>query len=225
MVLRARDGEPSSAREALEALCVAYWQPMYGFARRRGLSPENAADLVQAYFAAFLEKHFLNSVLPEHGRFRSFVLASLQHFLANEWDRAHAEKRGGRFVHVSLTPGEGEVVYAREPVDELTPELVYERRWALTVIDRVTRSLEDEARATGTAERFAVLRGFLTDQRGTDSYRVAGERLGMTEGAVKVAVHRLRRRFGEQLRAEIADTVADPSQIDAEIRHLLQSLG
>ena len=224
VVLRARGAEASGSPEALAALCQAYWFPLYAFARRQGHSADDAADLVQAYFAAFLEKNFLHGVRPEAGRFRSFLLVSMRHFLANAWDRTQTKKRGGDFDLVPLETGEAEARYVREPSHELTPERVYERRWALTVLDRVHAALRREFAAAGKAPVLAELEVFLTGQEPQPSYRVIGERLEMSEGAVKVAVHRLRRRFGDRLREEIADTVVEPAEIDDEIRHLLSAI-
>lgn len=225
VVLRARAIDEPGSPEALGALCQAYWFPLYAFARRQGHGPDDAADLVQAYFARFLEKKFLLGVRPEAGRFRSFLLVSMRHFLANEWDRARAKKRGGDIDLVALEPAEAEARYAREPSHDLTPERVYERRWALTVIERVHATLRAEFAAAGKLEVLRQLESFLTGAQPQPAYRALGERLSMSEGAVKVAVHRLRRRFGERLREEIADTVVEPAEVDDEIRHLLAALG
>lgn len=225
IVLAARDGEGSRARAALDGLCAAYWQPLYAFARRAGHSPDDAADLVQAYFARFLEKDFLDEVRPEAGRFRSFLLASMRHFLANEWDRRKAQKRTGDLGMLSLDFLAAENRFAAEPRDSRrTPEEEYERRWALATLARALDALERDEASAGRAATFAELKGYLTES-GDAPYREIAARLGQSEGAVKVAVHRLRRRFGERLRRTIAETVADPADVDDELRHLLRAIG
>jgi RNA polymerase sigma-70 factor (ECF subfamily) len=225
VVLAARDGEGSAARAAMNGLCAAYWQPLYAFARRSGHSPEDAADMVQAYFERFLEKDFLHDVRPEAGRFRSFLLASMRHFLANEWDRRKARKRAGDLAALSLDFLAAESRFAAEPRDaRRTPEQEYERRWALATLARALESLERDETEAGHTARFAELKAFLTED-GDAPYREIAERLGQTEGAVKVAVHRLRRRFGDTLRRTIAETVADPAEVDDELKHLLRALG
>lgn len=223
-VLAARDRDDTVGRAALEQLCAAYWQPLYAFARRSGHSADDAADMVQAYFVRFLDKRYLDGVRPEAGRFRSFLLVSMRHFLANEWDRRKALRRAGDLGALSLDFLAAERGLAAEPRDERTPEEEFERRWALATLERALASFEREERAAGRAAAFAELRGCLTD-RADGSYREIAERLGQSETAVKVAVHRLRKRFGERLRATIAETVAAPSEVDDELRHLLRSLG
>lgn len=223
-VLAARDGEGSAARAALDGLCTAYWQPLYAFARRAGHSSDDAADMVQAYFTRFLENDFLDDVRPEAGRFRCFLLASMRHFLSNEWDRRKAQKRAGDLGMLSLDFLAAENRLASEPRDERrTPEQEYERRWAIATLERALAALERDEAAAGRAASFAELRSFLTEH-GDAPYREIAERLGQSEGAVKVAVHRLRRRFGERLRRAIAETVADPAEVDDELRYLLRSL-
>lgn len=225
VVLAARDGEGSAARSALNGLCAAYWQPLYAFARRAGHPPDDAADMVQAYFERFLEKRFLHDVRPEAGRFRSFLLVSMRHFLANEWDRRKAQKRAGDMAALSLDFLAAERRWAAEPRDERrTPEEEYERRWALAVLARARAALEHDERAAGRGASFAALEGFLTED-GDAPYREIAARLGQSEGAIKVAVHRLRRRFGETLRRAIAETVVDPAEVDDELKHLLRALG
>jgi RNA polymerase sigma-70 factor (ECF subfamily) len=223
VVLAARDATGESARKALAWLCEAYWHPVYAFVRRRGYGPEEAADLTQGYFARLIEKRDLKQVRPELGKFRSFVLKSVQHYVSNERDRERALKRGGGRGRVSLDGLEAERRLALEPRDDLTPEALFERTWALAVLERSIRRLSSEASAKGRLRQFEILGGFLTEAGGP-SYADAGRELGMDEPAVKVAVHRLRRRFGEHLRAEIAETVAEPGGVDAEVRHLLSIL-
>jgi RNA polymerase sigma-70 factor (ECF subfamily) len=220
-VLAARDGSSTEAHRALEELCVAYWQPLYAFLRRLGCDPEEARDLTQAYFAELLEKDFLADVDADKGRFRSFLFTSMRHFLFHERDRSKALKRGGGTTVLSLDVDAAEHAYSREPIEELTPEDVFERRWALTVIYRGASRLQQQAAAAGKEQQFEQLKGYLTDEGSDATYREAARALDMTEGAVKVAVHRLRKRFGQCLRAELAETVADSADIDAELKHLL----
>jgi DNA-directed RNA polymerase specialized sigma24 family protein len=215
------DGE--RAREALEALCRTYWYPLYAFLRRRGIDYNEACELTQAFFTRLLEKNFLQTVRRERGRFRSFLLVSLKHFLANEWDRARAQKRGGGRAVVSLDIEDAERRYGLEPSHEMTAETLFERRWALTMLDETLACLRAEAESAGKARLFDRCRDFLTGA-GDDSYREAAATLEMTEGAVKVAIHRMRRRVRDLLRERIAETVADPADIDGEIRHLISVL-
>jgi len=221
--LDAREGTSHSSDKALAELCESYWYPLYAFVRRQGHSPEDAADLTQGYFAKLLEKDYLQDVRPEAGRFRSFLLASLKHFLYNEWDRQKAQKRGGHLQKISLDAERAENRYSIEPLDRLTPEDLYEKHWALTVLERTLDQLADETPESKTF-RFAKLRPFLIGEETDTTYRQIGEELGMSESGVKVAVHRLRRRFGVILRQEIGQTVADPQEVDDEIRHLLECL-
>jgi RNA polymerase sigma-70 factor (ECF subfamily) len=223
LVLDARDGETHSSEEALAELCESYWFPLYAFVRRQGHGPEDAADLTQAYFAKLLEKEYLQDVRPEAGRFRSFLLASLKHFLYNEWDRRRAQKRGGHVQKISLDTQLAENRYSLEPVERLTPEDLYEQHWALTVLERALSQL---ARETPESKRlrFEKLRPFLIGEETDLTYRQIAEDLGMSESGVKVAVHRLRRRFGVALRQEIEHTVVDPQEVDDEIHHLLECL-
>jgi RNA polymerase sigma-70 factor (ECF subfamily) len=225
VVLAAQEGSPSEARQALAELCEAYWEPLYAFARRRGHGAEEAKDLTQGFFTELLGKDYLASVRPAAGRLRSFLLVCLKHFLANEIDRARALKRGGGVAPIPLDVEGAESRYQIDPVDELTPEMVFERRWALTVIAQVMADLGQEAAAAGKQARFDRLKAFLVEGRPKTPYRRLAQELDMSEGAVKMAVHRLRQRFGEVLRGKIAEMVADDSEVDAEIRHLLLALG
>jgi RNA polymerase sigma factor (sigma-70 family) len=220
-VLAARDAAGTEARRALEALCNAYWYPLYAYLRRKGEDPEEARDLTQAFFAELLDKRALRDVDPAKGRFRSFLLAALRHFLSHERDRARSQKRGGGVRVVSLDTREAENRFSQEPVEHLDPEQLFERRWGLTVMERAMDRLQAERVAEGDASPFQRLRGFLTGSEPRIPYREAAAELGMTEGAVKSAVHRLRRRYGSLLREEIAHTVRDPSEVDDEVRHLL----
>ena len=222
-MLAAGRGPASRSREALATLCESYWYPVYAFVRRLGHSAADAEDLTQAFFARLLEKDFVGAADPERGRFRSFLLASVKHFLANERDRETALKRGGGAAVVSLDDAERR--YRREPSHGLTPERAFERRWALTLLERTLAALREEQERAGHAERFTRLKCFLTGEGGAPSHAEVAAELGMTEGAVKVAVHRLRRRYRELLRAEIAETIADPSAVDDELRELFVALG
>lgn len=223
LVLDARDGDSHNSGEALAELCESYWFPLYAFVRRQGHSPEDAADFTQAYFANLLEKGYLQDVRPEAGRFRSFLLASLKHFLYNEWDRRQAQKRGGHVQKISLDAQLAENRYSIEPVERSTPEDLYEQHWALTVLERALCQLAEETPESKRL-RFEKLRPFLIGGEADANYRQIGEELGMSESGVKVAVHRLRHRFGVVLRQEIGQTVADPHEVDDEIRHLLGCL-
>ncbi|HVM61987.1 MAG TPA: sigma-70 family RNA polymerase sigma factor [Verrucomicrobiae bacterium] len=220
VVLTAGQGASPQAGRALEQLCRAYWYPLYAYVRRRGYDVHEAEDLTQEFFARLLAKNYLAGVDPSKGKFRSFLLASLKHFLANEWDRAHAAKRGGGQPLLPLDTQSAETRYRQEPADELTAEKLLERQWALALLDQVLDRLQAEFAADGKSEQFDQLKLFLTEGKGATSYAAMATKLGTTEGAVKVAVHRLRRRYRELLREEIAHTVASPAEIDEEIRHL-----
>ena len=223
VVLAARGADPKG-RQALSTLCQDYWHPIYAFIRRQGYGAEEARDLTQGYFLLLLEKSVLLDFRPAQGRFRSFLLASVRHFLSDARDRERAAKRGGGQAPIPLDEAFAEESYRREPHTELTPEEIFERRWAFTVIDRAVRRLREDSERRGSLARFERLKEFLTGA-GSDSYREAASDLGMTEDAVKAAVHRLRRRYGEMLRREVEETVADPSQVDDEIRDLLGVIG
>lgn len=224
-IVLAAGGNTADAREALARLCQLYWFPLFACIRRWGHSPDEAKDLTQEFFARLLQRRDLASVDPSRGRFRSFLLASLKHFLLNEQDRERALKRGGRHTVIPLDGDTGREPLSVEPADADTPETVFERQWAVTLLNRVLARLRAEYVARGRAATIDVLQGFLTGQGTEATYGDAGRALGLSEGAVKVAVHRMRRRFGELLRAEIADTVLDAADIDAEIRYLFQVLG
>ena len=224
LVLAARQTRSEDSDRALSELCESYWYPLYAFVRRQGHGPDDAADLTQGYFAKLLEKEYLKDVRPEIGRFRSFLFASLKHYLYNEWDRQKAQKRGGHVRQISMDTDTAERRYAIEPIDRLTPEDLFEQRWALTVLERTLQRMAAETPADKRA-RFERLRPFLVGGDTLSTYREVAQELGMSEGGVKVAVHRLRRRFGVLLRQEIEQTVADPSEVEDEIRHLLECLG
>ena len=221
VVARARSGVDSEAREALAFLCAAYWLPLYSFARRLGHASEDALDLTQGYFALLIEKDYIADVRLREGRFRAFLLTSFRHFLSKERDRARALKRGGGHVLLSIDAQEAEGRHAHEPLETLDPEALFERRWALTILERAMTRLRHEFASTGRMVEFEQLEAYLTGSEPKAPYQNAAERLGTTEGAIKKMVHRLRRRYGLLLREEIAATVADPEEIDAELRHLL----
>jgi RNA polymerase sigma factor (sigma-70 family) len=224
VLLAACDAEPNS-REALETLCAAYWYPLYAYVRRTGRTVEDAQDLTQDFFARLLEKQYLGLATPERGRFRTFLLSSLKNFLANDWKRAHRQKRGGDVSIVSIDTALGENRYAAEPVDAADPEKLYEKRWATTLLELTLDRLHKDYEATGRVQLFEELKVFVWGERSDCSYADIAQHLGLTEGAVKVAVHRLRHRFRELLRAQIAHTVADEGELDEELRHLIAVIG
>jgi RNA polymerase sigma factor (sigma-70 family) len=225
VVLAAGRSDSTQARAALEKLCKNYWYPLYAFVRRLGHSPHDAEDLVQGFFAICLEKNYLIAAEQTRGRFRSFLLIALKHFLANEYDKAQARKRGGAQISISLDSLTAEQRYALEPTDELSADKLFERRWALTLLDQVVTRLRDEQAAAGKLEQFEQLKECITNAgRGTPYVELAS-RLGTSEGAIKVAVHRLRQRYREVLEEEIANTVSSPEEIEDERRQLLRALG
>jgi RNA polymerase sigma factor (sigma-70 family) len=219
-VLTAREGSESAARRAMAVLCQSYWQPLYAFVRRQGYDPDAAQDVVQAYFAELLEKEVLRQVDPASGRFRSFLLVSLKHFLSHDRERTRALKRGGNTRTISLDTDSTAALDVRV-VDDLTPEQIFERQWALTVLERALGRLRLAAAESGGSAQFEALKPYLTGEAGRTPYSLVAERLGMSEGAVKAGVLRLRRRFGRALRDEIAETVSDPADVDDEIRRML----
>jgi len=214
----------TQARNALEKLCRAYWFPIYAFVRRQGHNPHDAQDLTQEFFARLLAKNQLAGADPNRGRFRSFLLAALKHFLANEWHKARAQKRGGGQVPIPIDASTAESKCGFEPSDNLTAEKIYERRWALTLLDQVLRRLRDEYVRDGKEKQFEQLKTTLTEVSRSVRYADIAAQLGTSEGAVKVAVHRLRQRYREVLRAEIKDTVASPGEVEDEIRNLFAAL-
>ncbi len=222
VVLHAGRNDPAEAQSALAQLCRDYWYPLYSFTRRRGHSPHDAQDLTQGFFAHLLEKRALGHVDPQMGRFRTFLLASLKNFLANDRDRAHAVKRGGGQTIFSLDQADAESRFRLEPSHESTPERNFERQWALTLLDQTLAALRDEYHAAGKGDLFEELKAVLTGP--ANAYAEIAVRLGRSEGAIKVAVHRLRRRYREVLRGRIAETVGD-ADVDDEMRHLVAALG
>ena len=224
VVLTARRSDTTRAQAALARLCQAYWYPLYAYVRRRGYGPHDAQDLTQEFFARLLAQNWLAQADRERGRFRTFLLAALSHFLANEWDKARAQKRGGAVQLVPLQLDSAETRYGQEPADPVTPEQCFERRWALALLDEVLNRLRQEQVASGAGELFDTLKPCLVGNRQAQPYAALAARLGMTEGAVKVAVHRLRQRYRQLLREEIANTVATPAEVDEEMHHLFAVL-
>lgn len=219
-ILAARTGSSSESRRALESLCRAYWYPVYAFVRHQGHDAEASRDLTQAYFARLVEKGYLEDFDPSLGRFRVFLKTSIKNFLSKEGEKTRAQKRGGGFEFISLDHAM-EDRYRHEPVDRLTPEQVYERRWALTILERVLTKVRQEFSEAGREAEFEQLKGFLTGEEPRLPYGQVATALKVSEGAVKISVHRLRQRFGNLLQKEIADTVASPEEVDDEVRHLL----
>jgi len=220
VVLAAGRSTNLQASEALAQLCRTYWYPLYAYVRRQGYSPEDSQDLTQAFFTRLLAKNYLGQVEQAKGKFRSFLLAALRHFLSDERDKARTLKRGGGGAHISLDAQEAENRYRLEPVDRMDAEKIFERRWAMTLLDRALDRLRDESAADAKSDTFEALKPFVAG----DSELSCGEmasRLGQTESAVKSAVHRLRCRYRELVREEIAHTVAEPAEVDAEIRYLI----
>jgi RNA polymerase sigma-70 factor (ECF subfamily) len=226
-IVLAAGADPSSsgAHKALAALCETYWYPLYGFLRSRGYDAEDAQDLTQGFFVRLLEKHAINQADSTRGRFRSFLLASLKHFAANEHDREMAKKRGGGAPIVSLEVESAEGRFQMEPPSDETPDRVFDRRWALTLLARVMARLEVEASQSGKQAQFERLKTYLTGDRPQLTYADTASQLAMSEGAVKVAVHRLRRQFRDVVRDEIAQTVASAEEIEDELRHLWSAVG
>ena len=222
MVVAAGDPNRKEARSALVALCENYWYPLYAYLRRRGYPPDQAQDLTQEFFMRVLEGRYLNRADPEKGRFRSFILSSLKFFVADEEDRQRARKRGGG-LPVPLEFSSGEERYQREPAHDETPERIFERRWALSVLDRVVEKLRAEFVHHGRPEHFERLKVFLLGHSDAPHAALARE-MKTSEGALKVAIHRLRKRYRELFRQEIADTVADPAEVESELRFLAAAL-
>lgn len=224
VVLSAREKDSPEAGVALDQLCRIYWYPLYAYVRRLGHSCHDAQDLTQGFFARLLARDYLAAVEREKGRFRTFLLMAFKRFLADEWDRARAQKRGGGQKPLSLDTATAEVRYQAEMADDRTPDRLYEHRWALALLDQAINRLQAEFARAGKAGEFARLKTFLTARKGAIPYAAVAAEMGLSEGALRVAVHRLRRRFREVFREEIAQTVAGPEEIEEEIRHLLAAL-
>ena len=224
-MIATRATHPEQARQALERLCRIYWFPLYAWARRQGHQPADAEDLTQGFILHLLGNRFFPDADPARGRFRSYLLSSFRHYLSNEHSRATRQKRGAGRPSLSLeTPGIEER-YQRESPAQLSPDQLYERRWALTVIATALQRLAQEAEGVGHAALFELVQDSITGNRGGLPYAEVGRRLGMSEGAVATAVHRLRWRYRELFREEIAHTVSSLEEVDAEVRHLFQVLG
>jgi RNA polymerase sigma-70 factor (ECF subfamily) len=221
VVLATADRESPQAAAALEQLCTSYWYPLYAYVRRRGNSPEDAQDLTQQFFAHFLRSNNFCLADPSRGRFRTFLLHSLEHFLVNEWKRSQRLKRGGGALMLALDAAKGEERYALEPAETMTPERLYERRWAMTLLEEVLASLEKEYIEAGNQHVYKELSGLLWGRDNGISYAQIGARLGMNDGAVRGAMHRLRERYRERLRLAVAQTVAEPGEVEQELRYLI----
>jgi RNA polymerase sigma factor (sigma-70 family) len=221
LVVAAGDPQRKDARSALVSLCENYWYPLYAYLRRRGYAPDQAQDLTQEFFMRVLEGRYLDRADPEKGRFRSFILTSLKFFAADEQDRQRAQKRGGgAVVSFEFSSGEsGEERYQREPGHDETPDRIFERRWVLSMLERVLERLRDEFVRHGRPENFERMKVFLLGQSEAPYADLARE-MNTSEGALKVAIHRLRKRYRELFRQEIADTVADPAEVESELRYL-----
>jgi DNA-directed RNA polymerase specialized sigma24 family protein len=211
------------SRPALTRLCEAYWPPVYAFIRRSGYDPDQSQDLTQAFFALLIEKNFLGVVDPQRGRFRSFLLTAVKRFLMNEHDRNHALKRGAGQVPLSLDLNGAETSGLPPSADSETPEKLFERRWALSLLERVMTGLRNEFAASGKAARFEALLPLLNHES-SERYEELAVKMGLSAGALRALVHRMRRRYRDLMRMEIAETVAAPEEIDDEIRFLLRVL-
>ena len=224
VISAARDLRSSVAAEALEILCRAYWYPLYAYVRRKGLAPEDAQDVTQEFFHRLIEKESLKAVDRRQGNFRSFLLASMNHLLCNEWDRARRLKRGGGYQIISLNAEEAEGRFVEDATLSDSPERIFDRRWTLTILDRAFASLRKEFEAQGKIAQFDAFKRFLSEAAGEGEYQALAEEMGLEEGNVAVTVHRLRTRYREMVRAEIAQTVNSEADLRAEMRHLYASL-
>jgi RNA polymerase sigma factor (sigma-70 family) len=222
-VLSAGRRSDTQGTGALASLCERYWQPIYAYVRRRGFSSDEAQDLTQEFFARVLEKNYIERADRSKGRFRSFLLSSLQYFLCDEGDRQRALKRGGGQASLPFEVHDGEECYRQEPRHDETPERIFERRWALALLDRVLLRLREDCIRHGRGEHFDRLKGFLLE-RGDAPYAAVAADLGMSEGALKVAIHRMRKKYRDFFRDEIADTVDSPDEVQGEIQYLLNAL-
>jgi len=224
IVLAAGGRGTPQADVALEELCRTYWYPLYVYVRRHGHSREDAEDLTQAFFARLLEKNFLEGVSNDGGKFRAFLLVAVKRFLANEWDRANRQKRGGGVAPLSLDWQDADTRYQINPADNISPDKLYDRAWAMTVLERVITRLRDENSADGKVAVYAQCERFLMMGKDAISYGQAAAALQMSDGALRVTVHRLRRRYRELLREEISQTLSDPALADEEMQALFSAL-
>lgn len=225
VVLSAKQGDPSEADDALEKLCRTYWYPLYAFLRREGRTSHDAQDLTQEFFARLLQGSFLENVGPRKGKFRSFLLAALKNFLCDEWDKATAEKRGGGQRPISLDDHHAEELYLLEPDPSAPPERVFEQRWALTLLAQALARLREEFTAAGKLHEFDHLKGFLSNPTSDGAYDAVAVKLELAVETIAVKVHRLRQRYGDLIRTEIAQTVASPADVEDELRHLFDAVG
>jgi RNA polymerase sigma factor (sigma-70 family) len=225
VVLSAREKQSPQSAAALETLCRTYWYPLYAYLRRQGRPPHDAQDLTQGFFARLLKKDYLQAVAREKGKFRTFLLVALKRFLANEWDREHAQKRGGFAPVVPIDQEFAESRFAADPSPNVQPDVLFDRQWALTLLERAMTQLQEEYVASGRAKLFEYLQSCLAREESALPYAEIAARLNLTEPAVKMAVHRLRARYREILRAEIAHTVSAPEEVEEEVRHLFASFG
>ena len=221
VVLAAGQSADAQASEALEQLCRTYWYPLYAYVRRRGHGPEDARDLTQEFFALLLRKEYFRLANRARGRFRTFLLHALEHFLVNEWKRAQCAKRGGGLTCLSLDVEGAEHRYTNEPAVTMTPERAYEKQWAATLLEHVLSTVKQEYADAGNSRVFAELGDLLWGKEHSVSFGEIGARLGLTEGAARGAMHRLRTRYRERLRREVAQTVAEPGEVDEELRYLI----
>lgn len=225
VVMTARDKASPESGDALQALCKAYWPPLYSFVRRLGNSPHDAQDLTQEFFARLLQKDWLDAVDRERGRFRTFLIMAVKRFLANEWDKQRAARRGGGQACVPLDGQSAEACYLADAGPTLSPDHLYERRWALTLLEQAMARLRAEYESDGRGRDFQRLKIYLTAARGEIPYEEIARELGATEGAARVAVHRLRKRFRDVFRATVADTVSIVEDVEEEVRYMVEVLG
>ena len=225
VVVAAQAKVDTGSQEALERLCRTYWFPLYAFVRRQGHSAADAQDLTQEFFARLFQKDYLKSAAQEKGKFRTFLLVALKRFLANEWDRQHAAKRGGFTPPVSIDQEMAENRFANEPGHNLQPDVLFDRQWAMTVLEQSLAELQEEYVKTGRAKLFEALRGILDRDETALLYSEIASKLNLSEAAVKMAVYRMRNRYRELLRGQIANTVSTPQEIEEEVLHLFTAFG
>jgi RNA polymerase sigma-70 factor (ECF subfamily) len=224
VVVEAGQSDSPKASQAMAQLCQIYWYPLYAYVRRKGYQAPDAQDLTQEFFARLLARNYVTGADRSRGKFRSYLLGALEHFLAKEWRRTHAEKRGGGRAAFSLDEMDAENRYLLEPTHELTPAKIFDRRWATILLDEAMARLSKECQADQKGNLFEAVKPLLSGDSAGASYAEIARSLNMTEGALKVAVHRLRQRYGDLVRAEIAQTVADPKEVDQELHYLLAAL-